>query len=107
MKLYDSYYINFAHSIPRPVLEDFASLTIQSNSHSQVAQVYDQYLDYVCLDSNLFSLQLTDAYYRLNDANVTEAAIEELTTAIVSSLFSVIISLGDLSFHHSRLSTLI
>jgi hypothetical protein len=109
MQLYDSFYINFSSSIPRSLLEEFATLTLEANSAHLVSQVYDQYLNYVCLESNLFSLQLNNSYFLIHDANSAEAMLEDLTASIASSLFSVILTLGNLSFflmyrrysHHS------
>lgn len=95
-RLYDSYYINFCHSIPRNLLEDFASMTLASKTAGAVAQVYDQYLDFVCLESNLFSLQMKDSYHTINDVHSTESVINAFTERIVSSLFSVIITMGEL-----------
>jgi hypothetical protein len=95
-KLYESYYINFCHSVPRSLLEEFASMTLSSKTSGAVAQVYDQYLDFVCLESNLFSLQLKDSYHTINDVHSTESVIEALTDRIVSSLFSVVVTMGEI-----------
>jgi hypothetical protein len=94
-RLYESFYINFCHSIPRSLLEEFASITLASKTSGSVAQVYDQYLDFVCLESNLFTLQLKDSYHTINDVHSTESVIEALTERIVSSLFSVLVTMGD------------
>lgn len=37
--LYDSYYINFCSTIPRPILEEFATTTIADNTSELVNQV--------------------------------------------------------------------
>ncbi|KAI8591454.1 Sec1-like protein [Geranomyces variabilis] len=93
-RLYESYYINFASTIPRPLLEDLASTTIQAGASGEVAQVFDQYLDYVCLDHNLFSFQMEDSYRLLNDPSSSESHIEKLLDRIVGSLFSVLVTMG-------------
>ncbi|KAJ3158259.1 Vesicle trafficking between the ER and Golgi [Geranomyces michiganensis] len=95
-RLYESYYINFASTIPRPLLEDLASTTIQAGAASagEIAQVFDQYLDYVCLDHNLFSFQIEDSYRLLNDPSSSESHIERLLDRIVGSLFSVLVTMG-------------
>ncbi|RKO93438.1 Sec1-like protein, partial [Blyttiomyces helicus] len=92
--LYDSYYINFSYSIPRPLLEDLASATIAANSAAKISQVYDQYLNYVCLESNLFSLQLENSYRTINDPTSTDEGIDSLVDRIVASLFSVLVTMG-------------
>jgi len=37
--LYDSFYVNFSSAIPRPLLEEFASSTVQSESSQLVSKV--------------------------------------------------------------------
>ncbi|KAJ3332084.1 Vesicle trafficking between the ER and Golgi [Blyttiomyces sp. JEL0837] len=102
-KLYDSYFINFISAIPRPLLEELAASTIASNSYSQVAQldltskspkIYDQYLNYVCLEDKLFTLNLGDTYKILNDPISSDSAIDQLTSRIVDSLFSLLATMG-------------
>ena len=93
-QLYESFYINFSSSVPRPLLEELAQVSIQSNSYTCVSQVYDQYLNYVCLESDLFTLQMKDTYFLLNDSHSSESILEELTQSIVSCLFSVIITMN-------------
>ncbi|KAJ3173938.1 Vesicle trafficking between the ER and Golgi [Geranomyces variabilis] len=93
-RLYESYYINFSSTIPRPLLEDLASTTIQAGASAEIAQVFDQYLDYVCLDHNLFSFQMEDSYRLLNDPSSSESHIEKLLDRIVGSLFSVLVTMS-------------
>jgi len=45
--LYSPAYINFLASIPRPLLEDFGAQTVASGTADHLAQVYDQYLNFV------------------------------------------------------------
>jgi sec1 family domain-containing protein 1 len=93
-KLYDSLYINFLSSIPRSLLETLASQVASSNSTNLVAQVYDQYLNFVVTEENLFSCGIPDVYYTLNTPTVAETLIEETINRIVSSLFSVAVTMG-------------
>lgn len=94
-QLYDSIYVNFSSSLPRNLLEDFAALAVSSNSTSLVSQVYDQYLDYVCLESNLFSLEMPNTYQTLHDPTTPEQMIEGIVDKIASALFSVIVTMGN------------
>jgi sec1 family domain-containing protein 1 len=65
-----SAYINFLSSIPRPLLEDFATQTANSGTSDQIGRVMDQYLNYICESDNLFSLgmQKEHTYRTLNSA---------------------------------------
>ncbi|EMR09704.1 hypothetical protein PNEG_01891 [Pneumocystis murina B123] len=92
--LYDTIYVNFLSSIPRSLLEDFASITSSQNTTEMVSQVYDQYLNFVVLDQDLFSLCLPNTYYTFNHHSVSESAIEEIVDKISTGILSVLITLG-------------
>ncbi|KAJ3020810.1 Vesicle trafficking between the ER and Golgi [Thoreauomyces humboldtii] len=101
-RLYDSYYLNFSSTIPRALLEDLASTTISTQVTGDIAQIYDQYLDYVCLDHNLFSLHMDDSYRILNDPSSSDTNIEALLDKIVGSLFSVLVTMGTVPIIRSQ-----
>lgn len=92
--LYETAYVNFLTSVPRPLLEDFAALTAQNNTSEKIAQVYDQYLNFVVSEPDLFSLHLKDVYYTLNSAQAADSAIEHTIDKVVSGLFSVTVTMG-------------
>lgn len=92
--LYETAYVNFLHSIPRALLEEFAELTAQTDTGAQIAQVYDQYLNFVVSEPDLFSLSLKDVYYTLNSARSPDTVIEETIDKLVSGLFSVVVTMG-------------
>ena len=45
--LYSPAYLNFTSSIPRQLLEDFASQVAAAGVADKIAQLYDQYLNFV------------------------------------------------------------
>ncbi|KAF8031875.1 hypothetical protein BT93_D0941 [Corymbia citriodora subsp. variegata] len=92
--LYDSFHLNFLSSIPRPLLEDLASGTLNSNSFDRISKVHDQYLEFVTLEDNLFSLAQKSCYVRLNDPSAGDQEIEEIVEGIVSGLFCVLATLA-------------
>lgn len=94
--LYDSAYINFLSSIPRPLLEDFASQTAQSSTGDHIAQLYDQYLNFIVSEPDLFSLGMSDVYYTLNSAKTTDEQLDATVDRIVSGLFSVSVTMGSI-----------
>ncbi|KAI8869970.1 Sec1-like protein [Ramicandelaber brevisporus] len=93
-ELYDLYYLNFVSSIPRPILEDLAAGAAQANAAHQVAQVYDQYLDFICPEPNVFTLELGQTFQVLNSPATQESAIEGHVSQIVDLLFSVLATYG-------------
>ena len=93
-KLYDSFYINFLSSIPRSLLETLAAQVAASNTSNLVAQVFDQYLNFIVTEENLFSCGIPGVYHTLNDPTVAETFIDETINKIVASLFSVAVTMG-------------
>ncbi|XP_047151564.1 SEC1 family transport protein SLY1 [Vigna umbellata] len=92
--LYQSLHLNFSTSIPRPLLEDLASGTLNSDSIQRISKVHDQYLEFVTLEDNLFSLAHKSCYVQLNDPSAGDKEIEELVEKIVGGLFCVLATLS-------------
>jgi len=90
--LYDSYYLNFTSTISRDLLEELAQRSLHSGTSAFVAKVVDQHLSYICLESNLFSLEISDVYYKLNQSD--EASIEALMEQMAESLFGMLLTFG-------------
>ena len=59
-QLYDHYYLNFISPISRQKLEDLASAALQANCSHSVTKVYDQYLNFISLEEDMFVLKQQD-----------------------------------------------
>lgn len=94
--LYDSAYLNFASSIPRTLLEQLAATTAANGSAGNIVQVYDQYLNFIVTEPDLFSLGQKDIFQMLNAPGVSESAVEAAIEKMVTGLFSVIITLDNI-----------
>lgn len=93
--LYSPAYVNFLSSVPRPLLEDFASQIATSGASEHIAQVFDQYLNFVVAEPDLFSLGLgNDAYYKINSPKTTDEDLDGIVDNVVSGLFSVSVTMG-------------
>jgi hypothetical protein len=94
--LYSPAYINFLSSIPRVALEEFATLTADSGTSEHIAQLFDQYLNFIVAEPNLFSLgmQQEHTYWALNSAKTSDAELDRVVDKIVSGLFSVVVTMG-------------
>lgn len=93
--LYADAYINFLSSIPRPLMEDFASQIAESGTAESVCQMYDQYLNFIVSEPDLFSLGMgKDTYWALNSPKATDEEIDVLVDKTVSGLFSVVVTMG-------------
>ena len=100
--LYGSYHFNFISPITRQKLEDLASSAINANAVTQVAKVYDQYVNFISLENEMFTLRkgggqdISDAsYYSLNRSELTDADMEALLSQVVDGLFAVCVTLGN------------
>lgn len=92
--LYSPAYVNFLQSVPRPLLEDFAQQTVTSNTAEHIAQIYDQYLNFVVSEPDLFSLGMKGAYGKLNSNKASDSELDALVDRIVAGLFSVVVTMG-------------
>ena len=76
-------------------MEDFAAQIADSGTADGIAQMYDQYLNFIVSEPDLFSLGMgKDTYWALNSAQTRDEEIETLVDRTVSGLFSVVVTLG-------------
>lgn len=94
--LYSPAYVNFLSSIPRPLLEDFATQTAAAETSEHIAQLFDQYLNFIVAEPDLFSLgmQKDHTYWALNSAKTQDEELDHVVDRIVSGLFSVVVTMG-------------
>jgi hypothetical protein len=92
--LYGKSHLNFVTKLDRPLMEDFAKLVVQTGSLDTVAGVHDQYLDFVCLEQQLFSLAKKNSYVVYNGSGANEEMIESAMTDSAYGLFSVVATVG-------------
>ena len=93
--LYSPAYINFLSSISRPLLEEFAAQTAQAGTAESIGQIYDQYLNFIVSEPNLFSLGMgKDTYLTMNSAQTSDDDIDSNVDRIFSGLFSVAVTMG-------------
>ncbi|KAL1366263.1 hypothetical protein HN51_014107 [Arachis hypogaea] len=92
--LYHSFHLNFSTSIPRPLLENLASGTLASDSIQRISKVHDQYLEFITLEDNLFSLADKSCFVQLNDPSAGDREIEGIVEKVVNGLFCVLATLA-------------
>lgn len=78
------------------LLEDFATETANAGTSEHIAQLYDQYLNFIVAEPDLFSLgmQKEHTYWALNSAKTSDAELDRVVDKIVSGLFSVVVTMG-------------
>ncbi|UKZ91198.1 uncharacterized protein TrAFT101_006191 [Trichoderma asperellum] len=94
--LYSPAYVNFLSSLPRVLLEEFASQTAEAGTSDKIAQLFDQYLNFIVAEPDLFSLGMQNehTYWALNSAKTSDAELDAVVDRIVSGLFSVVVTMG-------------
>uniref|UniRef100_A0A8C9LDM2 Sec1 family domain containing 1 n=1 Tax=Pavo cristatus TaxID=9049 RepID=A0A8C9LDM2_PAVCR len=97
-QLYESYYLNFISAISRSKLEDIANAAIGANAVAQVAKVFDQYLNFITLEDDMFVLCNQNkelvSYRAINRPDITDTEMETIMDTIVDSLFCFFVTLG-------------
>ncbi|KAJ3226820.1 Vesicle trafficking between the ER and Golgi [Clydaea vesicula] len=86
LNLYSEYYLNFLSPLPRSILEALAKVSREQQIEPIISQVYDQYLNFVCLDTNMFTFNLQKSYQILNSPNSNDSEIDQFVTKIANSV---------------------
>lgn len=96
--IYDSYYFNFISPISRSKLETIANASLLSNSATNVKKVYDQYLNFIALEDDLFILREKEknmvSYGAINRTDATDSEITAVIDYIVECLFSLLVTMN-------------
>ncbi len=95
-QLYRSVYLNFVTRIERPLLEKFAQDLVAAGSVSCVTKVYDQFLDVIALEPNMFTLNIKDAFTLYNSPSLNESQIRSFMHRVATGLLSMVRILGTL-----------
>ncbi|KAM9931962.1 hypothetical protein OXX80_008397 [Metschnikowia pulcherrima] len=90
---YDSFYVNFTSAIPRELLEEFAKKVSLCGAGNKIKQVYDQYLDFIVTEPNLFSLDLPRVFTKFNSPTTTEDEIHVLANEIADGLLASLVTM--------------
>lgn len=99
---YAKFYVNFTSSLGRSLLEDFAKKVAETGNSYKIKQVYDQYLDFIVTEPNLFSLNMKNVYAQFNDPKTVEDEISGRVNEIVSGLFSAVLTMGSMPIIRSN-----
>lgn len=70
-------------------------------------QVYDQYLNFICTNPDVFSLNQSQVFVTLNNPGAPESLIDETIDKAVNSLFSVIVTMGKDGWEDSNVDVLL
>ncbi|XP_053291002.1 sec1 family domain-containing protein 1 [Pleuronectes platessa] len=97
-QLYESYYLNFISAISRSKLEDVAGAALAANAVTLVTKVFDQYLNFITLEDDMFILGHQNkeliSYHAINRPDIQDTDMEAIMDTIVDSLFCFFVTLG-------------
>nr|XP_013002441.1 sec1 family domain-containing protein 1 [Cavia porcellus] len=97
-QLYESYYLNFISAISRSKLEDIANAALAASAVTQVAKVFDQYLNFITLEDDMFVLCNQNkelvSYRAINRPDITDTEMETVMDTIVESWLIFIFKIG-------------
>uniref|UniRef100_A0A8K9WYV3 Sec1 family domain-containing protein 1 n=1 Tax=Oncorhynchus mykiss TaxID=8022 RepID=A0A8K9WYV3_ONCMY len=89
-QLYESYYFNFISAISRSKLEDIASAALSANAITQVTKVFDQYLNFITLEDDMFILGNQNkefiSYHAINKPDIMDTEMEKLDKKLRENL---------------------
>ncbi|PRP74428.1 hypothetical protein PROFUN_06557 [Planoprotostelium fungivorum] len=92
--LYDSFHLNFASAVSEALLEELATSALESGSVGQISRVFDQYVNFISLDKDFFTVAQKDSYVVFNDPKISDLQAEQNIDSLVDSLFSVLVTMG-------------
>jgi hypothetical protein len=95
-QLYRIAYVNFISRVDRSMLELLARELISVNAMSSVARIYDQYLDVIALEPNLFTLNIKDSFSLYNEPSLSEERIRSFMSRVAMGLLSAVRVMGTL-----------
>ena len=75
-------------------MEEFARLVVNTGGLDSIATVHDQFVDFVCLENQLFTLNVPQSYCVYNNPGATQQDMELAMGNIATGLFSVVATLG-------------
>ncbi|KAL9645219.1 hypothetical protein ABK040_002420 [Willaertia magna] len=102
-ELYQSIYINFCHSnYKRELLESLALKLVQNEATHFLTNIYDQFLNFSCLENNFFSLlSLENCLEQLHEKKKEDEEINKVMERISNGICSVMLCYGSKNFASS------
>lgn len=91
---YESFYVNFTLTINRELLEEFAKKVSLCGKGNKIKQVYDQYLDFIVTEPNLFSLDTAKTFTQFNSPSTSEDNIHRLANTIADGLLATLVTMN-------------
>jgi sec1 family domain-containing protein 1 len=75
-------------------MENLAHGLVTTNAAAMVSKVYDEYLDIIALEPNLYTLNIPDSFLAYNDPGMTEADIRAYISRLCNGLMSLVRVMG-------------
>ena len=92
-RLYEGFHVNFSSKLPKLIMEDLAAKTLRTDSLHFIKSVHDQYLDFISLEHNLFSLNIKGSLVSCHHKKLTEDEAERNIELVAERLFGVLVTM--------------
>eukprot|EP01080_Neovahlkampfia_damariscottae_P003664 gene3664-6479_t len=92
--LYESFYLNFVQPSTRDTLEYLATKLVENGCTDKIAKVYDQFLNFLCVETNFFTLDLKEIFINIHKKkNQTEDELLKILEPVINGLISVVLTM--------------
>lgn len=93
-KLYDEIYLNFCSPLSQPLMQMLARGMVEANAVSVVCKVFDQFLGFVSLEPQLFTVNMAQSFVRYNKPSLVDHQVEACMKEVAQGATSAIATLG-------------
>lgn len=93
-RLYDEVFLNFASPLEEKLMEQLAKGMVEVNAVNVVSKVYDQFLGFVSLEPDLFTINIKDSFVKYNNPSLVDHEVEGCMKLISQGATSAIATLG-------------
>ena len=87
-------YLNFSAPIADALLQRLCKSLVEVNSVNVVCKVFDQFLGFVSLEPDMFTLNMAGSFARYNNPNLIDTQVESCIEEIAQGAVSVAATLG-------------
>lgn len=91
--LYDEIHVHFTEPAAPALLEFFAKCMVEVGSVSKIKRVFDQFVGFVSLETDLFTLDLKNSFKSYNQPSLQESTIMSFMNSVATGLINTLTTL--------------
>ncbi|EDR24293.1 hypothetical protein, conserved [Entamoeba dispar SAW760] len=101
-RMYLNFTICFSSKISSELLQYFANCCLENKVERMIYKIEDLYINYHVLETQLFTLSISNSYQKFNDPQIKEENALKLIDNITNSLMSICITLKEIPIIRAR-----